>query len=107
METRIGRESEIVDMENRLAMRRRLVFSALILVSQMLLIALGISWVIHMSIIALNGSAYFIENNLFILWAEIAATFLITVFASFMLATQLQRLGERRRSDRDQDRRSQ
>jgi large-conductance mechanosensitive channel len=53
-----------------------------------------------MAIIAVNGSAYFVENNQFVLWSEIVAAFLITVFAIFILATQIQRLGERRRSDR-------
>ena len=73
-----------------------------VLISQALLIALAISWLIHMLIIAVNGSAYFVENNHFTLWTEITASVLITIFAIFILITQIQRLGERRRTDRDE-----
>jgi hypothetical protein len=38
------------------------------------------------------------------LLAEIIAPLLITIFAIFILATQLQRLGERRRTDRSEGR---
>ncbi len=81
-------------------MRRRLRFSTLILVAQMLLIALAITWLLHMITIAVYGSVYFVEDNPLILWAEITASILITIFAVFILALQIQRLGERRRSDR-------
>jgi uncharacterized membrane protein YbhN (UPF0104 family) len=87
-------------MENKISMRRRLQFSTFVLVSQMLLIALSISWIIHMVIIAIDGSAYFVENNPLILWSEITASLLITIFAIFILITQIKRLGERRRTDR-------
>jgi ABC-type nickel/cobalt efflux system permease component RcnA len=89
-------------MQNRLSVRRRLKDTSLVLVSQTLLIALAIAWLIHMVIIAVEGSAYFIENNPFILWGEIISSILITFFAIFVLATQIQRLGERRRTDRRQ-----
>jgi uncharacterized BrkB/YihY/UPF0761 family membrane protein len=92
-----GKESM---MENRLPMRRRLKSTSYVLVSQALLIALAIAWLIHMIIIAVNGSVYFVERNGVILWSEITASVLITVFAVFILVTQIQRLGERRRSDR-------
>ena len=78
-------------------MRRRLAFGTLILISQMLLIALAIAWIIHMLIIAVNGSVYFEERNPFILWGEIAIIALITLFAIYVIITQIHRLGERRR----------
>jgi membrane protein YdbS with pleckstrin-like domain len=87
--------------ENNLSMRRRLRFTTLILITQMLLIALAVTWLLHMITIAVYGSVYFVENNPLILWAEIAASLLITIFAIFILALQIQRLGERRRSDRN------
>jgi protein-S-isoprenylcysteine O-methyltransferase Ste14 len=89
------------------AMQRRLRFSLLILVSQMLLIALAISWLVHMAIIAIFGSAYFVENNSFILWTEIIISILITLFAIYILVLQIRRLGERRGADRNQNRRTQ
>ena len=78
-----------------------------VLVTQALLIALAISWLIHMIIIAVNGSAYFVENNNAILWGEISASVLITLFAISILVIQIQRLGERRRGDRRGDSREQ
>jgi len=65
----------------------------------MLLVALAIAWLIHMFLIALNGSLYFIENNPYILWAEISVAVLIIILAITVLIIQLQRLGERRRGD--------
>ena len=88
-------------------MRRRLRFSTLILVAQMLLIALAVTWLLHMVTIAVYGSVYFVEDNPLILWAEITASLLITIFAVFILALQIQRLGERRSSDRREDDRRQ
>jgi membrane protein YdbS with pleckstrin-like domain len=79
------------------AMRRRLKFSTLIMINQMLLIALAIAWIVHMAIIAANGSVFFEERNPFILWGEISTMVIITVFAIWVLAIQVQRLGERRR----------
>jgi hypothetical protein len=87
-------------------MQRRLRFSLIIVVSQILLIALAISWLIHMVIIAVSGSVYFVENNPMILWTEITLTVLITLFAISILVMQIQRLGERRSGDRKEDRRS-
>ena len=86
--------------KNNLTMNRRLRFTMFVLITQALLIALAISWLIHMLIIAVNGSAYFIENNPVILWGEITASVLITLFAISILVIQMQRLGERRRTDR-------
>jgi membrane protein YdbS with pleckstrin-like domain len=92
-----------MDDKTRAAMQRRLRFSLLILVSQILLVALAISWLVHMGIIAVSGSVYFVENNPLILWAEISISVLITVFAVTILVMQIQRLGERRRADRNED----
>lgn len=88
-------------------MRRRLRFSTLVVITQMLLVALAIAWLVHMLTIALAGSVYFIENNPFILWAEIVVSILITLFAIFVLIIQIQRLGERRDTDRNQSERGQ
>ena len=87
-------------------MRRRLTFALVVLVSQLLLIALAIAWLVHMVIIAVNGSIYFVERNPLILWGEITAIVLITLFAIRVFALQIVRLGERRRSD-DRDRHAQ
>jgi protein-S-isoprenylcysteine O-methyltransferase Ste14 len=89
--------------EKTRAMQRRLRFSLLILVSQILLIALAISWLVHMLTIAVCGSAYFVENNHLILWAEIIITVLITAFAIYILMGQVKRLGERRGVDRSRN----
>jgi ABC-type nickel/cobalt efflux system permease component RcnA len=91
-------------MDNKTrAMQRRLRFSLLILLSQIMLIALAISWLVHMGIIAISGSAYFVENNPVILWAEITISVLITLFAIYLLVVQIQRLGERRGADRNRN----
>ena len=80
-------------------MQRRLRFSLLIVVSQILLISLAISWMAHMATIAVSGSVYFVENNPFILWSEITVSFLITMFAIYILVMQIRKLGERRPDD--------
>jgi uncharacterized membrane protein YbhN (UPF0104 family) len=90
-------------MENNLSMRRRLKSTLFVVISQALLIALATSWLIHMVIIAVDGAAYFVENNHFILWAEIIGSVLITVFAIFILVSQIHRLSERRNTDRQED----
>lgn len=93
--------------DRKLSMRRRLRFTMLVLITQMLLIALAIAWLIHMITIAVSGSAYFIENNPVILWGEISGSVLITIFAICILTMQIQRLGERRGTDRSRDSRNQ
>ena len=85
-------------------MQRRLRFSLLILISQILLVALAISWLAHMGTIAVSGSVYFVENNPWILWTEISVSVVITVFAILILVMQIQRLGERRGHERREDR---
>jgi ABC-type nickel/cobalt efflux system permease component RcnA len=93
-----------VTVENKLPMQRRLKTTMLVMISQALLLALAISWVVHMAFIAANGSVNFVENNDFILWSEIIGSALIAIFAILILATQIQRLGERRRSDNREER---
>ena len=88
-------------------MRRRLRLAILIIVSQILLIAMAFSWLIHMVVIATEGSVYFVENNPAILWGEISVCILITIFAIFVLITQIRRLGERRENDRNIERHGQ
>ena len=87
-------------------MRRRLRFSTLVIITQMLLVALAVAWLIHMVTIALTGSIYFVENNNFILWAEIVVSILIILFAIYVLIVQLKRLEERRSTDRNPSERS-
>ena len=82
-------------------MRRRLRFAVVVLISQVLLIAVTAAWLIHMTMIAVNGSVSFVETNPYILWGELIATVLIIVFAIWTLVLQIQRLGERRRVDRN------
>jgi uncharacterized membrane protein YagU involved in acid resistance len=90
-------------MENKITIRRRVKSTAYNIISQALLVALAISWAVHMVIIAVKGSVYFVENNPYILWSEIIGSVLIVVFAVLMLSNQIQRLGERRRSDDRQE----
>ena len=78
---------------------RRLRFAILILVAQLLLVALAIAWCVHMVLIAKHGEIYFVETNSAILYGEIAATVVITLFAIIVFTLQFKRLGERRRGD--------
>ncbi len=78
---------------------RRVTFAIVVLVSQLLLIAMAIAWTIHMALIAKTGEIYFIEENPIILYGEIAATVLITLFAIVVFVLQCKRLGARRRGD--------
>lgn len=86
-----------------MSFNRRLKFATVVIISQLLLIALGIAWVVHMVLIWKNGAVQFIEENPVILLAEIAVTTLITLFAVAVLAIQIHRLGERRRGERRRD----
>jgi ABC-type nickel/cobalt efflux system permease component RcnA len=79
------------------SMKRRLRFATLSVVNQILLIALAIAWIVHISIIAIYDVVLFEENNPAILWAEIIALALITIFAIYIFILQIRRFGERRR----------
>jgi uncharacterized BrkB/YihY/UPF0761 family membrane protein len=81
-------------------MRRRLKSALAVLASQVFLIALAIVWLVQMILIATNGAVHFVECNSVILWLEIAISLLITIFAIYVLIRQIQRLGERRREDK-------
>lgn len=83
---------------------RRLTFGIIVLASQSLLIALAITWLIQMLVIAEHGSVYFIENNPAILMTEIILSALICVFSIVVFALQLVKLGERRQTDRSRPR---
>jgi hypothetical protein len=52
-----------------------------------------------MVLIAKNGAIYFVEANPTILWGEIVATIVITLFGTAVFAIQVYRLGEKRRAD--------
>ena len=60
---------------------------------------MAIAWCIHMVLIARHGEIYFIEPNPVVLYGEIAATVLITLFAVTIFTLQFKRLGEKRRHD--------
>ena len=81
--------------------KRRLRFSLIILVSQMLLAALAIGWGVNLILIAQYGGLYSIETNPLILYGEIAATVLIIFFAFFVIYLEIVRMRSRRRSGRD------
>jgi hypothetical protein len=78
---------------------RRLKFTILVLTAQLLLIAMAIAWCVHMVLIAKYGEIYFVEENSAVLYGEIAATVLITLFAGTVFGLQFKRLRERRRGD--------
>lgn len=88
-----------LSISSGLPLRRRLRFAVLVVISQLLLIALAIAWLIFMIIIAVNGSVYFVERNPVIRWLEVAAAVLIILFATGVFITQLRRLRERRQGD--------
>ena len=79
---------------------RRLKFAIVILVSQLLLLALAIAWIIQMSLILQHGAVYFVEKNHLVLYLEIIANVIIMLFAATVFALQLTRLKEKRSSDR-------
>lgn len=78
---------------------RRVKFAIAVLAAQLLLIATAIAWCIHMVLIAKYGELHFVEANPIVLYGEIAATALITLFAATVFILQWKRLGERRRAD--------
>jgi hypothetical protein len=81
-------------------LQRRLRFALVIIISQALLIALGLSWFIHILLIEINGAVYFIEKEPALLWAEIIVTVMIIIFGGSILIIQIMRLGEKRVNDR-------
>ena len=81
--------------------RRRLRFAILVIISQLLLIVLALAWIVQMGLIAKNGGVYFVESSPFVLYGEITAVVLITLFAAIVFVLQCRRLGERRRGEND------
>jgi uncharacterized membrane protein YcjF (UPF0283 family) len=79
---------------------RRLRYSLIILVSQMLLIALAIGWGVNLILIAQHGHLYSIESNPWILYGEIVATVLIIIFAFVVICFEIVRMRQKRNSDR-------
>jgi len=96
---------QLIITEKKHPMRRRLKSTALVMISQMLLIALAFAYLLQMIIIARDGAAYFIEKNRLILYGEITGVALILIFAVYVLVTEIRRLSERRGVDRDEDKR--
>ena len=84
---------------------RRVRFALVVLASQVLLIALAVTWIAQMIVIALNGSVRFVEYNHAVLWLEIILSTLISLFGLIIFIIQLRRLGESRKND-DIERRS-
>ena len=78
---------------------RRVTFTILVLISELLLIGAAIAWCLHMFLIAKHGQVYFVEENSAILYGEIVATAIIAIFACIVFALQWKRLGEKRRGD--------
>ena len=78
---------------------RRVKFDIAMRAAQLLLIATSIAWCVHMVLIAKYGELYFVEANPTILYGEIVATALITLFAAIVFILQWKILGEKRRID--------
>lgn len=85
---------------------RRVRFALVILASQILLIALAITWIVQMILIAINGSVMFVELNKAILLSEIILSIFICLFAIGVFTIQVIRLRERRRNDDEEPRAS-
>jgi hypothetical protein len=79
--------------------RRRVWFDVTVAISQLLLIALAVAWLLHMLTIAIRGSIYFVERKPLIFWVELTFTILIVILAIVVLVIQIKRLGDMRRDD--------
>jgi protein-S-isoprenylcysteine O-methyltransferase Ste14 len=90
----------------RPSMRRRLQFATLSIFNQILLIALAIAWIVHISIIAFYNAVLFEENNTVILWSEISTLVCITVFSIYIFILQIRRFGEKREDTVEDHRKS-
>ncbi len=78
---------------------RRVKLAIAVLAAQLLLIATAMAWCAHLVLIAKYGEIRFVEANPVILYGEIVATALITIFAATVFILQWKRLGEKRRTD--------
>jgi hypothetical protein len=79
---------------------KRVRFALLVLSSQLLLLALALTWLVQMSLIALKGSIKFVEYSQPVLILEIVISGLIGIFAVTVFVIQLKKLGEKRSGDR-------
>lgn len=79
---------------------RRLTFAILILASQLLLIALAISWCFHLLLLVKYGQVYSVERNSPVLYAEITTILLIILFAIIVFVLQCKRLWEKREGEK-------
>ena len=79
---------------------RRFAFAAVVLTSQLLLIALAAVASAQMIMIANHGEVRVVEGNRLLLYVEIAASLLIIMFAAAVFAIQFRRLFEKRKGDR-------
>ena len=82
-----------------LSFSRRVRFTVLVLTAQILLMAVSIVCCVQMVLIAVHGGIYFVEPNRTVLYAEIAITVVITLFAAIVFALQWKRLSETRRAN--------
>jgi hypothetical protein len=94
----------MIDKNNKrqispLLFRRRVRFAFIILASQLLLLALAVTFLIQLLFIAGNGSVQFIENKPVILFSEIGLVILVIIFSLFVFFFQVKRLGEKREID--------
>jgi hypothetical protein len=90
------------EKERELLFGRRVAFTLVVLASQILLVALSITFFIELFMIAKNGSINVLERNWTILIIENVLSATITIFALVVLALQIKRLGERRKGDLEQ-----
>ncbi|MFC1866463.1 hypothetical protein ACFLYB_07135 [Chloroflexota bacterium] len=87
--------------EKSIVHKRRLRFSLIILISQLLLVALAIGWGVNLILIAQHGGLYSIETNPLILYGEIVATVLIILFAFFVIYLEIVRMRSKRQREND------
>jgi hypothetical protein len=80
---------------------KRVRFAILVLSSQLLLLAMAITWLIQMLVIAVNGSVKFVEYSRPVLIMEIVLSALIALFAILVFILQLRKLAEKRSDDRN------
>jgi len=79
---------------------RRLAFTLLVLISQLLLLALAIAWLVQMLVIYHNGSVRFVEYNRAVLLIEIILVIVVLIFALVVFSLQIKRMKEKRKEDR-------
>lgn len=83
---------------------RRIRFILIVLASQFLLLALALGWGIYLFQIARYGGVYSVENNYWLLYAEIFATVLIVFFAIIVIFLEFGRMNARRQGDTEKKR---